>query len=107
VLGDDPSGRHVIRFRSRIADTTLEVHEAVSPDLLVFEGWAPHVHTQGRIYLIALDGGHTRVLMQSTAEVHGILRMFATRGIRRDRAFRVTRSHLSALVALARRRAPS
>jgi hypothetical protein len=102
VLPDDAGGRHVIRFRSRIADATITVHEAVTPSLLVFEGWMTMVHTQGRIHLIDLGDGTTRVLMQSTAEAHGLARLFATQRFKRDRAFRVTRSHLAALLTLAR-----
>src|SRR5258706_9188215 len=59
ILGDDKSGRHVVRFRSRIADATLVVHEAVRPDLLVFWGTMPYVYAQGRIYLIDLGNGTT------------------------------------------------
>jgi hypothetical protein len=101
VLADDDRGRHVVRFRSKIADATITVHETVSPSLLVFEGWMSFAHTQGRIHLIDLGNGTTRVLMQSTSEAHGIARLFATRRFKRDRAFRVTHSHLSALWDLA------
>jgi hypothetical protein len=101
VLPDDAQGRHVIKFRSRIADAILTVHEAVAPGLLVFEGSAPYIHTQGRIHLIDLGDGTTRVLMQSTAEVHGFYKIFATKRLKRTRAYKVTRSHLTALHALA------
>jgi hypothetical protein len=102
VLPDDATSRHVIRFRSRIAEATITVHEAVSPSLLVFEGWMTMVHTQGRIHLIDLGDGTTRVIMQSTAEAHGLARLFATKRFKRERAFRVTRSHLNALLELAK-----
>lgn len=103
VLGDDEKGRHIVRFRSRIADAVLTVHEAVSPNLLVFEGTAPFANTQGRIHLIDLGDGRTRVLMQSTAEVHGLARLFATQKLKRQRAYQVSTSHLNALWALASR----
>jgi len=103
VLPDDERGRHVIRFSSRIADHVLTVHEAVTDALLVFEGWAPYLHTQGRIHLLDRGDGTTLVLMQSTAEAHGIARLFATKGLKRKRAYQVTTSHLQSLQALARR----
>jgi hypothetical protein len=103
VLPDDAQGRHVVRFSSHIVDAIITVHEEVRPDLLVFSGTAPYTHTQGRIYLIDLGDGTTRVLMQSSAEVHGFWKIFATKGLKRDRAYRVTRSHLQALHDLATR----
>lgn len=103
-LPDDAQGRHVIRFASRLAGRTFVVHEAVRPHLLVFDGWAPHVHTQGRIWILDAGDGRSRVLMQSTAEVHGFIGLFATRGYKRKSAFAATRSHLGALLDLARAR---
>ncbi len=103
VLPDDARGLHVIRFSSHIAGATITIHEQVRPDLLVFWGTAPYVRTQGRIHLIDLGDGTTRVLMQSSTEVHGFWKMFATKGLKRDRAFRVTRAHLLALYDLATR----
>jgi hypothetical protein len=100
VLDDDERGRHVIRFRSRIADCVLTVHEAVEPDLLVFEGFAKNLYTQGRIYLLPA-GNKTRVLMQSTSQVQGFWRIFASQKYRRKSAYEVTTSHLNALSKLA------
>jgi len=42
------------------------------------------------------------VLMQSTAEVHAFIGLFATKGYKRTSAFKVTASHLTALLALAK-----
>lgn len=101
LLGDDDRGRHIVRFRSKLAGRTFTVHERVEPGLLVFDGWAPNVHTQGRIWILDAGGGNTRVIMQSTAEVHGFIGLFATKGYRRKSAFAATRSHLGALLDLA------
>jgi hypothetical protein len=101
-LGDDARGRRVVRFRSRLAGRTFVVHEAVTPGLLVFEGWAPNVHAQGRIWILDAGGGNTRVIMQSTAEVHGFIGLFATRGYKRKSAFAAISSHLNALIKLGR-----
>lgn len=103
-LPDDAAGRHVVRFHSVLAGRTFVVHESVAPHLLVFDGWAPHVHTQGRIWILDAGAGRSRVLMQSTAEVHGFIGLFATRGYKRKSAFAATRSHLGALLDLARAR---
>ena len=105
VLGVDARGRNIVRFYSRIAERTITVREAVQPGLLVFDGWAGStIFTQGRIYLLDAGGGRTRVVMQSTSQVHGFIGVFATRKLKRKRAFEVIASHLDALVAQARRR---
>lgn len=103
-LPDDAAGRHVVRFHSRAGGRTFTIHEAVRPHFLVFDGWAPHVHTQGRIFVIDRGDGSTRVIMQSTAEVHGLAGWFATRGYKRRSAFAAIRSQLGALLHLANAR---
>jgi hypothetical protein len=100
-LGDDERGRHIVRFHSYLANRTFTIHEEVRPDLLVFDGWAPNVHTQGRIWILDAGGGKTRVIMQQTNEVHGFVGLFATRGYRRRAAFAAMASHLGALLRLA------
>jgi hypothetical protein len=101
LLGDDERGRHIVRFHSYLANRTFTIHESVTPDLLVFDGWAPNVHTQGRIYILDAGDGRTRVVMQQTNEVHGFIGLFATHGYRRRAAFAATASHLGALLDLA------
>jgi hypothetical protein len=100
-LGDDERGRHIVRFHSYLANRTFTIHESVAPNLLVFDGWAPNVHTQGRIWILDNGDGRTRVIMQQTNEVHGFIGLFATRSYRRRAAFAATRSHLGALLDLA------
>jgi hypothetical protein len=97
-LGTDPDGRDVVRFRSRYAGRTITMHQSVSPQLLIYEGWGPHVHTQGRVYVIALGPKRTRVIMQTSAEVHGLAGVFATKGLKRNRAFQALHGHLAALL---------
>jgi hypothetical protein len=103
-LGDDDRGRHIVRFHSYLANRTFTIHESVAPTLLAFDGWAPNVHTQGRIWILDNGDGRTRVIMQSTNEVHGFIGLFATRNYRRRAAFAATSSHLRALLDLARSR---
>jgi hypothetical protein len=102
LLGDDARGRHVVRFHSRLAGRIFVVHEAVHPGLLVFDGWAPNVFTQGRIWILDAGAGSSHVIMQSTAQVHGFIGLFATRGYKRKSSFAAITSHLNALISLAR-----
>jgi hypothetical protein len=97
-LGFDRQGRDVVRFRSRYAGRTITMHQSISPQLLVYEGWGPNVHTQGRVYVIDLGHDRTRVIMQTTAEVHGLAGVFATKGLKRNRAFQALHGHLAALL---------
>lgn len=97
-LGSDAQRRDVVRFRSKYAGRTIVMHQAISPSLLVYEGWGPNVHTQGRVYVIPLGADQTRVIMQNTAEVHGLAGIFATKGLKRSRAFQAIRGHLGALL---------
>jgi hypothetical protein len=101
VLPDDKDGRHVIRFSSRTVNSVITIHEEVRPNLLVFEGTAPYVRTQGRIHLIDLGDGTTHVLMQSSSQVRGFWKIFATKGMKRDKAFKVMQADLQALYDLA------
>ncbi len=100
-LGRDQEGRDVVRFRSRYAGRTITMHQAVTPTMLVYDGWGANVHTQGRVHLIALGPDRTRVIMQTSAEVHGLSGVFATHHLKRSRAFQAIRGHLSALLAAA------
>jgi hypothetical protein len=100
-LGDDERGRHIVRFRSILANRTFTIHEAVSPNLLVFDGWAPNVHIQGRIWLEDAGDGKTRVVMQSTNEVHGFIGLFATHNYRRRASLAAIATQLRALLDLA------
>jgi hypothetical protein len=100
-LGDDDHGRHIVKFRSYLANRTFVIHEEVKPGLLIFYGWAPNVFTQGRIWILDAGDGRSRVIMQSTNQVHGFIGLFATRNYRRRAAYAATSSHLGALLRLA------
>jgi hypothetical protein len=103
-LGVDRQGRDVFRFRSRYAGRAITMHQRNAPNMLVYEGWGPNVHTQGRTYLIALTPDRTRVIMQTSSEVHGLPGVFASHKLKRERADRALRGHLQALVLAASRR---
>jgi hypothetical protein len=97
-IGTDEQGRDVVRFRSRYAGRTITMHQQVTSKMMVYEGWGPNVHSQGRTYVIDLGGDKTRVIMQTSAEVHGLAGVFATKGLKRSRAFQALRGHLTALL---------
>jgi hypothetical protein len=103
-LPDDAAGRHVVRFHSRAGGRTFVIHEEVRPHLLTISGTAPHVHTQSRLWILDHGHGTTEVIMQSTAEVHGLAGWFATKGYKRKRAFAAIRSQLGSLLHLAHTR---
>jgi hypothetical protein len=104
VLGVDSYGRQVVRFRSRIVGRPITLRSAATREGVVFEGAGANVHTQGKIWVTELGPEQTQVIMQSTAEVHGLAGAFASQGFKRDRAFRKIRADLSALLNLAHAR---
>jgi len=100
VLGQTSDGAAIVRFRSRIADRTITIHEWQTDWGLRYEGQGGDVSTRGRIFLVDQGDGSTRVIMQSTSEVHGFLRLFATKGVKRKSAFNIMRAHLTSLWTL-------
>jgi carbon monoxide dehydrogenase subunit G len=100
-LGATPDGRTLVRFRSRILDRTMTIRVREYPDLLAYDGEGPNVTTQGKIFIEDVGGGRTHVVMQTTAQVHGMVGIFATEGFKRDRALKKLRADLTALVHLA------
>jgi carbon monoxide dehydrogenase subunit G len=102
VLPRDRRGRDVVRFRSRYAGRAITMHQAVTPNLLTYDGYGANIHTQGRVYVIDLGNNRSRVIMQTTSEVHGMAGVFASRKLKRTRAFQALRGHLSALIEAAR-----
>jgi hypothetical protein len=100
VVGTTPDGRRVVRFRSRILERTMTIRVRDVPNQIDYEGEGPSVTTQGKIFIQDVGGGRTRVLMQTTANVHGALGAFVTEGMKRDRARKKLRSDLASLVRL-------
>jgi carbon monoxide dehydrogenase subunit G len=100
--GMDQEGRAVVRFRSRIVGRTMTIRVHDQPGLITYDGEGKNVVTQGKIYVEPAPGG-TRVIMQTTADVHGLAGAFATANLKRSRAFKKLRADLSALVQLGNR----
>jgi len=91
----------VVRFRSRIVgrDMTIRVHW--TQDAIDSFGQGKNVEAQSKIRLRAVDDAHTEVVMQSSADVHGLAGAFASQGIKRQRAFKKLRADLGSLEKLA------
>jgi carbon monoxide dehydrogenase subunit G len=94
---------YTVRFRSKIVGRDMTLRLEVGPRVVVYTGSGKDVTSQGKITLEPLDRGHTRVLMQSSAEVHGLAGAFASQGMKRKRAFKKMESDLTTLHILAAR----
>lgn len=99
-LGTDAQGRQVVRFRSRVIGRPLTLHLTERPGLVAYTGEGKGVTTQGKIFISALGPQRTRVIMQSTSEVHGAAGIFASKKMRHDRALKKFRADLSAVQQL-------
>lgn len=101
VLGRTADGRTVVRFRSSIVGRPLTVRVRVTPEGLTYDGEGKNVTTEGRVWIEPLGPERTRVVMQTTSTVHGLLSLFATTRMKRERARAKLKSDLTALVELA------
>lgn len=98
TLGTTKSGERIVRFRSSIVGRTLTLRIRTAPGRITYEGEGKNVTTRGRIFVDAVDASHARVILQSTAEVHGLAGVFATQSLKRQRAEQKIRSDLTSLV---------
>jgi len=94
----------VVRFHSRIVGREMTMHVRWSQDAIDYSGRGNNVDAQGKIRLRAVDGQHAEVVMQSSADVHGIAGVFASQGIKRERAIKKLRADLGSLEKLANER---
>ncbi len=67
-----------VRMRSRIIGRAITVDVRLAPGLISYSGAEGSIRSAGRIFVTALGGGRTDVVMQSTAHVGGWLGVFAT-----------------------------
>jgi hypothetical protein len=100
VQGRTAAGREVVRFRSHIIGRTLTLWLREQPGLITYDGEGKDVTTQGKIYITALGPERTRVIMQSTSDVHGAAGLFASAKMRRERARKKFRADLGAVVRM-------
>ncbi len=100
-LGTTPDGRRVVRFRSRVIGRPLTIRIREQPGLIAYDGEGKDVTTRGKNYIEPLGDGRTRVVLQTTSEVHGALGAFVSDKTKRERARRKLAADLDALVKLA------
>jgi Polyketide cyclase / dehydrase and lipid transport len=101
VLARPAPDRATIRFRSRVAGRELTIAMRWNARGISYRGAGKNVDVQGKIYLTPLDARHTQVVMQSTADVHGLVGALASPGMKRSKAFKKLRADLGALEKLA------
>ena len=90
-----------LRFRSRIIGRDMTIRLRTAGDTITYDGFGKDVTTQGKIFMRPIDAQHTEVILQSSTEVHGALGAFASKGMKRKRAFAKMSSDLKALEAMA------
>lgn len=102
VRGSTPDGRSIVRFRSRVLGRTMTIRVRNRPGLITYDGEGKNVTTQGKIFIATVGEHQSRVIMQTTAELHGLTGAVATAKIKRNRALRKLRADLEAVVQLSR-----
>lgn len=107
IKGRAPDGRQVVEFRSKALGKTLTVHLREQPGLITYDGAGKGVNTQGKIIIEAHGPNRTRIVMQTTGELHGLTGAIATEGMKRKRAIAKLSSDLNAAARLARASASS
>lgn len=99
-IRSDGRGHQVVRFRSKVIGRTLTLRMTQKPGLISYDGEGNDVTTQGKIFVTALGPSQTRVLMQSTSQVHGAAGIFASKKMRRDRALKKFKADLTAVIQM-------
>jgi hypothetical protein len=102
ILGRAPDGRQIVEMKSAALGKTLTLRLREQPGLITYEGSGKGVSTQGKIFFQSLGPSRTKVIMQTTGELHGATGVFATEGMKRKRALAKLSSDLNATVQLAR-----
>jgi hypothetical protein len=103
ALGTTADGRRIIRFQSRAIGRPLTVRIREQPGLISYDGEGKNVTTRGKSYIEPLGARRTRVVLQTTAEVHGALGAFVSADMKRARARRKLTADLDALVELSKK----
>jgi hypothetical protein len=102
VEGKSSDGRAIVRFRSRIIGRTLTLDLREQPGLITYVGNGKGVTLQGRMYFTPRGPGTTHVVLQTSADLHGLAGAFASAKTKRGRAFKKLRADLTALTRLER-----
>jgi carbon monoxide dehydrogenase subunit G len=102
VMGTAPDGRQVVEFHSAVLGRTLTVRLREQPGLITYDGSGKNVTTQGKLFFEAVGPDRTRIEMQTTAELHGVIGAVASQGMKRKRALAKLNADLNAAVNLSR-----
>jgi hypothetical protein len=102
ILGRAPDGRKLVEFHSKVLGKTLTVRILERPGLITYDGSGKGINTQGKILFEPLGPNRTKIVMQTTGELHGALGVLATEGMKRKRALAKLSADLNAAVRLAR-----
>ncbi len=100
-LGRTPDGRQLAELRSNALGRTLKLEMREQPGVITYTGTGKGVTTQGKIFVQAVGPNTTRVIMQTTGELHGAIGFFAGEGTKRKRAIKKLSSDLQACVRIA------
>jgi hypothetical protein len=98
----EQDGRRVVEFRSRILGRPMTIHLREQRGLIDYTGEGKGVTTQGKLYFRPAERGGTLVILQTTADIHGSLRLIVSDNAKKVRARRKIQSDLAAAMKLAR-----
>jgi hypothetical protein len=101
ALGRTPDGRQVAEFKSKTLGRTLRVEMTLQPNLITYRGSGKGISTQGKIFIEAAGPNQTKVIMQTTGELHGVTGVLAPESVKRDRAIKKLTADLLATAHLA------
>jgi hypothetical protein len=97
-LGRAADGTHTVQFHSSLLGRTLTTRMHEQPGLIVYDATGEGVTMNGKVFFEKTDGGHTKVIIQTSAEVHGGLRLVVGKGMKRKKALQKIRADLDAAV---------
>jgi hypothetical protein len=100
--GRTADGQHVVRFHSAALGKTLTVTLKETPGLITYTGVGQGVSAQGKIFFQSVDATHTRIISQTTGELHGITGLVAPETLKRKRAVSKLTADLNAAVKLSK-----
>jgi hypothetical protein len=101
TLGRLPDSRQVVEFHSKALKKTLTVRLREQPGLITYDGSGKDITTQGKIIIEPLAPNRTKVIMQTTGELHGLVGLVG-KGEKRKRALAKLNADLDAVARLSR-----
>ncbi len=102
VISTEPDGTRVVQFKSSILGRTMTLHVREQAGLIAYTGEGSGVSTQGKILIQPAGEGRTHVVLQTTADLHGAVRLVVTEGAKRARARRKLGSDLASIIRLSK-----